>query len=97
MVERDFNLQNEMNLHSHFSGLIEKWVSSNLIEDNNQTKTWNELFEDNGFSEGDVVRAFKRTIDLLRQFTIIENVDPEVAQTAKDAIKAINKEPVNID
>ena len=97
MVERDFNLQNEMNLHSHFSGLIEKWVSSNLIEDNNQTKTWNELFEDNEFSEGDVVRAFKRTIDLLRQFTIIENVDPEVAQTAKDAIKAINKEPVNID
>lgn len=97
MIERDFNLQNEMNLHSHFSGLIEKWVSSNLIEDNNQTKTWNELFEDNEFSEGDVVRAFKRTIDLLRQFTIIENVDPEVAQTAKDAIKAINKEPVNID
>lgn len=97
MVERDFNLQNEMNLHSHFSGLIEKWVSSNLIEDNNQTKTWNELFEDNEFSEGDVVRAFKRTIDLLRQFAIIENVDPEVAQTAKDAIKAINKEPVNID
>lgn len=97
MVERDFNLQNEMNLHSHFSGLIEKWVSSNLIEDNNQTKTWNELFEDNEFSEGDVVRAFKRTIDLLRQFTIIENVDPEVAQNAKDAIKAINKEPVNID
>lgn len=97
MLERDFNLQNEMNLHSHFSGLIEKWVSSNLIEDNNQTKTWNELFEDNEFSEGDVVRAFKRTIDLLRQFTIIENVDPEVAQTAKDAIKAINKEPVNID
>ena len=97
MVERDFNLQNEMNLHSHFSGLIEKWVSSNLIEDNNQTKTWNELFEDNEFSEGDVVRAFKRTIDLLRQFTIIEIVDPEVAQTAKDAIKAINKEPVNID
>lgn len=97
MVERDFNLQNEMNLHSHFSRLIEKWVSSNLIEDNNQTKTWNELFEDNEFSEGDVVRAFKRTIDLLRQFTIIENVDPEVAQTAKDAIKAINKEPVNID
>ena len=97
MVERDFNLQNEMNLHSHFSGLIEKWVSSNLIEDNNQTKVWNELFEDNEFSEGDVVRAFKRTIDLLRQFTIIENVNPEVAQTAKDAIKAINKEPVNID
>ena len=97
MVERDFNLQNEMNLHSHFSGLIEKWVSSNLIEDNNQTKTWNELFEDNEFSEGDVVRAFKRTIDLLRQFTIIENVDPEVAQNAKDAIKVINKEPVNID
>ena len=97
MVERDFNLQNEMNLHSHFSGLIEKWVSSNLIEDSDQTKIWNELFEDNEFSEGDVVRAFKRTIDLLRQFTIIENVDLEVAQTAKDAIKAINKEPVNID
>ena len=86
-----------MNLHSHFSGQIEKWVGDNLNPDNDSIKSWNELFSDTEFSEGDVVRAFKRTIDLLRQFSLIDNIDEGLAQCSKEAIKAINNEPVNID
>ncbi|MCD8023943.1 MAG: DEAD/DEAH box helicase [Candidatus Gastranaerophilales bacterium] len=97
LSERDFDLENPMNLHSHFSGIIEKWVKGNLISENDSIALWNELFSDTEFSEGDVVRAFKRTIDLLRQFTVIDGVDEALIITAKEAIKAINREPVNIE
>ena len=97
LLERDYKLENIMNLHSHFSGIIEKWVIENQNPENDSIKTWNEIFEASEFSEGDVVRAFKRTIDLLRQLTIIEGVDEGLAMTSKEAIKLINREPVNID
>ena len=97
LLERDYNLENVMNLHSHFSGLIEKWTSDNLSPDCDSVKAWSDLFKDTEFSEGDVVRAFKRTIDMLRQISLIEGVDEGLSMCAKDAIKAINNEPVNID
>lgn len=97
LLERDYKLENVMNLYSHFSGIIEKWVIENQNPENDSIKTWNEIFEATEFSEGDVVRAFKRTIDLLRQFTIIDGIDEGLSMTAKEAIKLINREPVNID
>ncbi len=97
LLERDYKLENTMNLHSHFSGIIEKWVLENNEENADTIKNWNEIFEDTEFSEGDVVRAFKRTIDLLRQFTTIDGIDEGLSHCAKEAIKLINREPVNID
>ncbi len=97
LLERDYKLENQMNLHSHFSSIMEKWVSSNLNAENDPINTWNEIFRETEFSEGDIVRTFKRTVDLLRQFTLIEGVDPALVENAKEAIKAINREPVNIE
>ncbi|MBR2386157.1 DEAD/DEAH box helicase [bacterium] len=97
LSERDEKIENTMNLYAHFCYFIETWVSANLNKDNNTTETWEALFADSSFSQGDVVRAFKRTIDVLRQFTTVENVNPELAEVAACAIKLINKEPVNID
>ena len=97
LLERDYKLENTMNLHSHFSGIIEKWVLENLNPEVDSIKVWNEIFETTEFSQGDVVRAFKRTIDLLRQFVTIEGVDIGLSSTAKETIKAINREPVNIE
>lgn len=97
LLERDYKLENQMNLHSHFSGIIEKWVSSNMNPENDSINTWNEIFSDTEFSEGDVVRAFKRTIDLLRQFTIIDGIDEGLSAVARETLKLINKEPVSID
>lgn len=97
LLERDYHLENQMNLHSHFSGIIERWVAANMNPENDSINTWNELFSDTEFSEGDVVRAFKRTIDLLRQLTLTEGVDEGLQTTAREAIKAINREPVNVD
>lgn len=97
LSERDEKIENTMNLYAHFCYFIETWVSANLNKDNNTTETWEALFADSSFSQGDVVRAFKRTIDVLRQFTTVENVNPELSEVAACAIKLINKEPVNID
>ncbi len=99
-LERDENVENQMNLNSHFSSLMENWVGENLAEVRPPSEVWDEMFAtDDGvdFSQGDVVRAFKRTIDVLRQLTTVENVSDEVSQNAKIAIRAINKEPINVD
>ena len=65
--------------------------------ENNSIKSWENMFEDSDFSQGDVVRTFKRVIDVLRQIATIEGINPALAQKARDAIKYINIEPVNID
>ena len=85
-----------MNLHSHFCYLIEYWVNSDN-EDTSAIAAWEEMFKDSEFSQGDVVRAFKRTIDILRQITIIEGVSSNLVENAKKAIRSINSEPVNVD
>ena len=56
-----------------------------------------QILSDSEFSQGDVVRTFKRTIDVLRQFTILDNFSEKLKFTAKEAIKLINTEPVNVD
>ena len=96
MLERDFNIENPMNLHSHFCSYIEYWINSDN-EDTRSIDAWEDMFRDSQFSQGDVVRAFKRTIDVLRQIALVENVKEEVAQNAKIAIRSINREPVNVD
>ena len=37
------------------------------------------------------------TIDVLRQLTILDGISDNLKQTAKDAIKLINVEPINVD
>ena len=96
ILERDYHIENQMNLHSHFCALIEYWVNSDF-EDNNDIATWEQMFSESEFSQGDVVRAFKRTIDILRQITTIEGISSELIENAKKAIRSINREPVNVD
>ena len=55
------------------------------------------MFEDSEVSQGDVVRTFKRTIDVLRQLLILDNINENIKQNALDAIKLINIEPINVD
>ncbi len=96
LLERDNNIENMMNVNSEYSSLIEAWVLS-ASEDITSIEAWDKIFADTEFTEGDVVRAFKRTIDVLRQLTVVDNVSDDIAMTAKEAIRAINREPVNVD
>ncbi len=97
LKERDYNIENPMYINPHFCWFIEYWIGANLNPENDPMTTWEEMFSETEFSQGDVVRTFKRTIDVLRQFTILEGISENLKQNAKDAIKLINIEPINVD
>ena len=88
LLQRDFDIETEMYINSYYSPLIEYWVNGG---------EWEELIEQVPSGEGDVVRCFKRTIDVLRQLTVIPNVSEELVQNARAAIDAINRSPIDID
>ena len=75
-------------INPYFSSLIELWVEGT---------EWENLTEQIDIGEGDIVRAFKRVVDVLRQMTIIENVPEALVFTAREAIDRILREPVDID
>lgn len=97
LLERDNNIENPMFINPFYCYFIEYWIGANLNPDNNPMNTWEELFSDTEVSQGDVVRTFKRTIDVLRQLLILDNISESVKQNAKEAIKLINVEPINAE
>ena len=97
LLERDNNIENPMYINPQFCYFIEYWIGANLNPENNPIETWENMFEDSEFSQGDVVRTFKRVIDVLRQIMILEGINENLKQNAKDAIKLINIEPINVD
>ena len=97
LLERDNKIENPMNINSHFCYFIEYWIGANMNPESKPMESWENMFSDTEFSQGDIVRTFKRTIDVLRQLATIEGINPELAQKAKDAIRYINVEPINID
>ena len=64
-----------MNWNPKFSAYIEYWINGGEL---------NDMFVEDEFSEGDLVRAFKRTIDVLRQFCTISGIPDEVSYSIKD-------------
>lgn len=89
IVEKEEEIHKEnMYINSYYSPLIEYWVNGG---------EWDTLIEQIEAGEGDVVRIFKRTIDVLRQITILPNLNPNLQETAKSAIKAILRSPIDID
>ena len=88
IVQRDFEIETPMYINSYYSPLIEYWVNGG---------EWEDLMEQIPSGEGDVVRCFKRTIDVLRQLTVIPNVSDELVKNARAAIESINRSPIDID
>lgn len=88
IVQRDFDIETPMYVNSYYSPLLEYWVNGG---------EWESLMEQIPAGEGDVVRSFKRTIDVLRQLTVVPNVSDELVQTARAAINAIQRSPIDID
>ena len=88
-VQSNLDIEDPAYINPYFSSMIELWVEG---------AEWDTItgsLQDTG--EGDIVRAFKRTVDVLRQFTVIDNVPETLVFTAKEAIDNIMREPVNID
>ena len=88
ILQRDYDIDTEMYINSYYSPLMEQWVLET---------PWEDIAKQVDSSEGDIVRIFKRTVDVLRQLTILPNLSEELKENAKTAIKAILKEPVDVD
>ena len=88
------NIQNENDIEAplyinpYFSSMIELWVEG---------AEWETVKGSMDIGEGDIVRAFKRVVDVLRQLTVIDNIPESLVFTARDAIEKILREPVDVD
>lgn len=87
-VQTRYSVEAPMYINPYFSSLIELWVDG---------AEWETITEQVDMGEGDIVRSFKRVVDVLRQFTTIENVPEALVFTAREAIDKIQREPVDID
>ena len=87
-VQNRYSVEAPMYINPYFSSLIELWVEG---------AEWETITEQIDIGEGDIVRSFKRVVDVLRQFTTIENVPEALVFTAREAIEKIQREPVDVD
>ena len=87
-VQKRYSVEAPLYINPFYSSLIELWVDG---------AEWETIAESLDVGEGDVVRSFKRTVDVLRQFTTIDNVPEWLVFTAREAIDKILREPVDLD
>ncbi|MCQ2790220.1 MAG: hypothetical protein MJ229_07595, partial [bacterium] len=87
-AQKEQNLETPMYINSYFSALIEMWVNG---------AEWESIIDEVEMGEGDIVRAFKRTVDVLRQLCTISNVPESLVFTAREAIDKIQREPIDLD
>lgn len=87
-IQSRYSVEAPMYINPYFSSLIELWVEG---------AEWETITEQIDMGEGDIVRSFKRVVDVLRQFTSIANVPETLVFTAREAIEKIQREPVDID
>lgn len=87
-VQSNHDIETPLYINPYFSSMIELWVEG---------AEWETVAESVEIGEGDIVRAFKRVVDVLRQLTVVENVPEAVVFTAREAIDKIQRPPVDID
>lgn len=87
-TQKENDIETPMYINSYFSALIEMWVNG---------AEWETITSQVEMGEGDIVRVFKRTVDVLRQFCTITNVPEELVFTAREAIDGILREPIDVD
>ncbi len=85
-MQQEYDVTVPVNLTADYSGFIENWALG---------VDWEELVAGSEVDEGDLVRIFKRTLDLLRQLTMIPDINRELVKTAIMAIDCINRDPVS--
>lgn len=87
-AQNNHNVETPLYINPYFSSLIELWV---------EDAQWDTITGSIEMGEGDIVRAFKRVVDVLRQITVIDNVPEALVFTAREAIDKILRAPVDFD
>ena len=86
--QKHYDVDDPMYINGFYSPLIEMWANG---------AEWDSIIDEVDMGEGDIVRCFKRVIDVLRQFCTISNVPEDLVFTAREAIDLIQKSPIDID
>ncbi len=88
VVQRERDINTPMYINSYYSPLIEQWIMET---------PWEDIAKQVDLSEGDIVRVFRRTIDVLRQLSILPDINGQLKENAKKAVLSILKEPVDVE
>ncbi len=86
--QKNHDVEDPMYINGFYSPLIEMWVNG---------AEWDSIIDEVDMGEGDIVRSFKRVIDILRQFCTIANIPEDLVFTAREAIELIQRSPIDID
>ena len=84
-MQKKYNIEKPILLNPYYSPLVENWING---------MDWEELTENIEVPEGDIVRTFKRTVDLLRQLSMMKDIPENLSKNAGYALECINREPV---
>ncbi len=84
--QNKFNINTPIFLETELTGIISEWARG---------KKWKELIFNTSLDEGDVVRILRRSMDVLSQIQYCVGVSNKLKNTAKLALKAINRFPVS--
>ena len=86
--QKNYDVEDPMYINGYYSPLIEMWVNG---------AEWDDIIDQIDMGEGDIVRSFKRVVDVLRQFCTISNIPESLVFTAREAIDMIQRSPIDID
>lgn len=86
--QRQHDVEDPMYINAFYSPLIEMWVNG---------AEWDSVIDEVDMGEGDIVRSFKRVVDVLRQLCTIQNIPEALVFTAREAIDSIQRSPIDID
>ena len=86
--QKNHGVEDPMYINAFYSPLIEMWATGS---------EWDDIIDQVDMGEGDIVRCFKRVVDVLRQFCTISNIPEDLVFTAREAIDLIQKSPIDID
>ena len=86
--QKNHDVDDPMYVNGFYSPLIEMWVNG---------AEWDDIIDQVDMGEGDIVRSFKRVVDVLRQFCTISNIPEALVFTAREAIEMIQRSPIDID
>lgn len=84
-VQWRHGLELETRIHADATGLTQLWASE---------KEWEHVMEFTNLDEGDVVRIFRRTVDLLEQIYHAPMLDEDLRKVALEAKRVMDREPV---
>ena len=86
--QRNFDINTPMYINSYYSPLIEQWILET---------PWEDIAKQTDSSEGYIVRVFRRTVDVLRQLSSLPDINENLKEKAKEAVRSILKEPVDAE